>query len=80
MINALLTTLARLATRRGTREPTREQLEALGTISRGGYGYVDDHTGKRLVRLGLCDREWHEGLGAGFYRYTVTPAGREALQ
>jgi len=80
MINALMTTLAGLITRRAPKQPTREQIETLGAIARGGYGYVDDHIGKRLVRLGLCERQWHEGLGAGFYRYEVTQAGHEALQ
>jgi len=80
MINALLTRLAGLITRQAPEEPTPEQIETLGAIARGGYGYVDDGVGKRLVRLGLCDRHWHEGLGAGFYRYEVTQAGREALQ
>jgi len=79
MFGSFLTKTLRAAFRVKPPVATSGDLVSLGRIARETYAHVDDRTGRKLVRLGLCEREWIEGMGAGFYSYTITAAGRRAL-
>jgi len=80
MLGTFLTAPLKAIFRRKPLVATSGDLESLGRIARETYASVDDRIGRKLVRLGLCEREWIEGMGAGFYSYTVTAAGRRALR